>query len=429
MLTERWTKLRPHRTQHELWRTQARRVFVRAGRGSGKSDIAKRRVVAYLPHVKPWPDPKYFYALPTYQQAKKVAWFDFLNLIPKHWLASEPTISDMTIRTIFGSELYIVGLDKPARIEGIQVDGGVVDERADQKPGVVGRTLRPMLTHRKGWLWEIGVPKRYGCGAKEFNAGFEAGLRGEAGMQSFTWPSWDILPEEEIKQAQLETDPKDFKEQYGGEAIEAGGTAFYQFNREYNLRPVTYKQDRVVVVGSDFNVDPMAWVLCHYVDTPYGQGLEVFDEIWLHNANTQRTLDTLHNRYSSHAGGWEFIGDASGKARKTSASTTDYQQILNDKRFKGHSVRYPESNPAVRDRLTTCNVLLRNAAGQVKLFIDPRCIHLIDDLEHRGLKPDGNPDDSSNDDMGHISDALGYIVYMKFPLTTRKSESMVIIGG
>lgn len=430
LLTSAWKKLRSHKLQSEAWRCPVRTVCIAAGRGSGKTEISRRRVVSLLPVKKEWPDPKYFYALPTYNQAKLVAWDALLQLIPKHWLKKEPSASSMIIETIFGSKLYVVGLDKPARIEGVQWDGGVIDESSDQKPGVFDRSVRPALAHRNGWCWRIGVPKRYGSGAREFKHAYDLGVKGEAGIRSFTWPSWDILPPQEIESLKEQLDDKDFLEQVGGNFVDAGGLAYYQFS-DANIRQCDYDKNAPIFVFSDFNVDPMAWVLCHLVDTDYGQGLEVFDEIWLRNTNTMRTLDFLHQKYGNHKAGFFFTGDASARSRKSSASSSDYAQIKNDERFKA-KVRYDRDNPAIKDRLAAVNVMLKNAAGHTRLWVDHKCKHLIDDLKNRSLTPTGEPVPAVPNqahDSGHATDALGYGVCKYFPIThIQNSTGLVIIG-
>ena len=75
--TERRKVLRPHKVQYRLWHCTARFVGVPAGRRSGKTEIAKRRLVLALSQPKPWHDPRYFYGAPTRDQAKRIAWQDF----------------------------------------------------------------------------------------------------------------------------------------------------------------------------------------------------------------------------------------------------------------------------------------------------------------------------------------------------------------
>ena len=412
-LTSRWTQLRPHPVQRALWETKARFVAVPAGRGSGKSELAKRRLVRFLPVRKSHPDPRYFFGAPTEQQAKRIGWDDIVALVPDRWVANINR-SELRIRTIFGSDIYVVGMDRPQRIEGLQFDGCVLDESCDQKPKTFERTVVPMLMHRDGWCWRIGVPKRFGPSAPEYRRFFNLAVQGKLkNSAGFTWPSSDILTPDQIALARSQMDPKDAREQLDArwETVESG--VFYAFDPEFNIRPVAYDQSRPIVVGSDFNVDPMCWTIGHRKP----DRLEIFDELFMRNANTDSALRSLWEKYKDHQGGFEFYGDATGRSRRTSASESDYQQILNHRGFKtaGRSVHYPKGNPARIDRFAATNAMICNADGERRLFIDRRCEHLIDDLDARQYKPGlREPDDVG--DIGHMTDALGYIIYRLFPI-------------
>lgn len=412
-LPESWVPLKYHPVQASLWTTKKRFVAVPAGRGSGKTELARRRLVRMLPVIKPWKDPLYFYGGPTYGQAKRIAWNAFLRLIPKEWV-EKISASDLIIKTIFGSELHVVGLDKPQRIEGSQWDGGVIDESCDIKPKTFDLSILPALTWRNGWCWRIGVPKRFGIGAAEFREFYEKACRGEIeDAAGFSWPSSDIIPQKALNYARSIMDERDFLEQFDASWQTTGGGVFYAFDEEANIRPCSYDPNKTILVGSDFNVDPMAWVLCHLKNDT----LEVFDEIWLRNTNTITTCRVLAERYATHKGGWQFFGDASGKARKTSASSSDISQIATFPQFlrQGRVIAYMRSNPPIADRFAAMNARIKSSSGQRKVYIDPRCKHLKFDLMSRVYKP-GTREVADVGDLGHITDALGYIIYKLFPI-------------
>ena len=378
-----WTPHKYHAEQTSLWTSKSRFAIVPAGRGSGKTELAKRRLICYLPIKKEWSDPRYAYCAPTYAQAKRIAWQHLLRLCPKEWVY-EIDRSELCIRTVFGSELWVVGLDAPQRIEGVQWDGIVVDESSDIKPKTFELTILPALSWRNGWCWRIGVPKRYGIGAAEFKRTFDKARKHELpDTEAFTWSAEGILPKRTLNKIKSLVDMKDYQEQIGGVFVSAAGGIFYNFNEDYNIRPCPYRPDKPIIIGSDFNVDPMAWVLCHRL----GDGdldndiLEVFDELWLRDANTQGTLNILYNKYRTHKGGFEFYGDATSRARKTAASASDFAIIKNDKRFLdlGRTVHYLRSNPPKADRFAACNGLVLNANGTRRLYVDPHCKHLIED--------------------------------------------------
>lgn len=426
-ITPAWFPLRPHSVQSRLWRARARFCMVPAGRGSGKTELAKRRLVRFLPvnrghrhtHL-------YAYLAPTRGQAKRVAWSSLKALCPPEWRKGLPSETELVIRTIFNSELHVIGMDKPQRFEGNQWDGVIVDECSDQKPGLFEKTIRPALTHRKGWCWMIGVPKRQGVGARDFRRFCELGFAGDdPEFASFTWPSWDILPAAEIEHARRTMDSKDFNEQYGAAWQTVGGAAYHEFNETVHVVSVPYDPTLPIMVGADFNVDPMAWVLGQ---SPDGKQLCIFDEVWLHDTNTIATLNVLWDRYGAiHKGGWVFHGDASGHSRQTSASMSDFAHVMRDERF-GAKALWPRSHPPIKDRLSSVNAMLRNAAGEVRLHIDPRCVHLVDDLKNRGLDKTGLPVSADKENGGHVTDALGYLIHYRWPATRIEPQGEAKIG-
>lgn len=429
-LTPAWFPLTPHPVQVAAWRCKARFVALPCGRGSGKTLISRRRLVRFLPITKAWPDPMYFYAAPTRQQAKRLAWEKVLSLIPEPWIAGVPNLSDMMVKTVWGSRLFVVGLDKPQRIEGDQWDGAVIDESCDIRPGAFNKNISPALVHRYAWCWRIGVPKRAGIGAREYRQFCEAAKAGElSDAAHFWWPSdgsdgnLSIVPEDVLRERRQGMDPRDYDEQFRGRWQSAGGQIFYAFSREESVRPCSYDRTLAIIVGSDFNVNPMAWVLGHRRDGNGTTTIEWFDEIFDRDTNTESTLKKVASRYASHTAGWQFFGDATSSARKSSASKSDYAHIVDSVAFKkmGRTVHYPKSNPPHRDRFAACNAMFLNAEGQRRMFVDPRCKNLIRDLEMRHYKsgtmePEDGPDD------GHITDAMGYYVYLRHPVRVRLDE-------
>ena len=404
--------------------------YLPCGRQSGKTLLALMKLIRNLRYKKPWDDPRYFYGSPTYSQAKRVAWHRIRGLIPKDWIFGRPSESELTIKTIFGSELFLIGLDQPQRVEGMQFDGGVIDECSDIRPGTFDRSILPTLVHRNGWTDFIGVPKRFGIGAAEYRDRCKkAAAGGLPDSAVFAWPSEGIVPEDYLELCRATMDIRDFEEQFNASWLTAQGEIFYAFDNEFNVRPCVYDKNLPIIVGSDFNVNPMAWVLCHQK----GDSLEVFDEIWIRNTNTPATIDELLRRHGTHPGGFQMYGDASVRNRETSAYQTDLTHITQDARLLklGRSMHYIRSNPPVADRFATTNARICSGDGVRHVFIDKKCEHLILDLESRGYKPGTRKADDSDNDSGHPTDALGYIIHQKWPLglkTCGKQQVGIIAG-
>ena len=413
--------------------SDARLDIISAGRSSGKSVYARRKFIARLPQKHPLCDnPVYAWCMPTYSQARRIAWPKFTREIPKEWILGQPNKSEMRIDTVFGSTMYLIGLDSPQRLEGEHYCGIAVDEMSDVKPEAITLSILPALNAYYGWLMLFGVPKRKGVGAAFFRQLCEGDYKDledfRGGISYFHWTSEDIYTSEQLSMFKSMMTERDYREQFMARWENPAGLVYYAFSRELNVFTGTrYKPDSPLLVSSDFNVSPMSWCICQ----SDGDELVVIDEISLRDTNTQATLDELYRRWGHHRGGFEFYGDAAGRQRHTNAATTDYILILNDKRFAdgGRRVRifYPKANPAVADRVASVNAMLRSASGEVRLKINSKCKNLIKDLESVFYQQDTREIDKRNAELTHMSDSLGYLVYLRYPLkkiidTTLKRE-------
>jgi hypothetical protein len=86
----------------------------------------------------------------------------------------------------------------------------------------------------------------------------------------------------------------------------------------------------------------------------------------------------------------------------------------------------------VKDRVNCVNALLRNQAGDRRLFVDPGCKELILDLErvHWKSDPHGNAlveIDKSDTNRSHLSDALGYMIAKEFGMRPKGGPQLGIM--
>ncbi|VAV82547.1 Phage terminase [hydrothermal vent metagenome] len=378
---------------------------VPAGRRAGKSEIAKRKLVSLLPIIKEWQDARYFAAAPTNAQAKRVFWKDLKALTPKGWV-KRVYETDLCISTIFGSELWVVGMDKPQRIEGVAWDGGVLDEYANMKETAWSENVRPALSDRRGWCWFIGVPEGFNH-YKDLADYAASGIDEDWGL--YTWRSADILDGDEIDAARRHLDPRTFRQEYEASFEGASGRVYYAYDQKLHS-DATIELDGAspIIVCCDFNVDPCLWILCQ----SDGKEVRVFDEIALGPTGTAAMAKELRSRYGGHAAGFIIYGDAAGRARSTTGKS-DYA-ILSEFGFRDQRVR--SSNPRVKDRVNAVNSILCNSSGEVRLSHHPRCRYLKRDFETVSWSATGTEIDKRSRDRTHATDALGYYVASEFPL-------------
>ncbi len=217
-------------------------------------------------------------------------------------------------------------------------------------------------------------------------------------------------------------DPKFYQQEALGEYLNSRADRVYHcFDPAVHVAPHGYQRSEAVLWALDFNVSPMSSVVLQW----RGARLAVIDEIVLERATTEEACMEFENRYKEHAGALEIYGDASGRNMHT-AGTNDYstvQNCLTRAGFRNMKLRVPASNPAVLNRVRKVNALLTNAAGEVRLEVDPRCKELIRDFEEVMYKPDSGLIDKLRDPKRtHASDALGYAIWQLFGEKTQAGE-------
>ena len=122
------------------------------------------------------------------------------------------------------------------------------------------------------------------------------------------------------------------------------------------------------------------------------------------------------------------MGDASSKARKTSASKSDYLIIKNFEGMGSKRVIYPKKNPSLLDRFATVNAALCNAHGERRLLINPNCKTLINDLSVMSFKEGTTEvEDYDGTDIGHMSDGLGYMLMKALPMKLDRKEAPAVL--
>jgi hypothetical protein len=218
-----------------------------------------------------------------------------------------------------------------------------------------------------------------------------------------------------------------------GEHVDVGrGLAYYNFNRDHNVRDeAIYDPSEPLHISWDFNLSPMS---CS-INQCYGSGahgvMVTVDEISLNKSNTKEVCKEFIRKYGREGLGHNqeiyIYGDASAVV-----GTSNYDEIEEWLRpaFTGRIVRrVPNRNPRHASRLKAANALLRNANGEVRWIIHPKCAMLIRDLESQGLEENlsKRKDQKSMDGgtLGHMSDTTDYLIDRVFPfkrLSVRSEE-------
>lgn len=231
------------------------------------------------------------------------------------------------------------------------------------------------------------------------------------------------VPKEFIESLKTSLSEEQARAYIYGEHIDVGrGLAYYNFTRNSNVRDeAAYDPTQPVHISFDFNLSPMS---CS-ISQVYGSGtngiLITVDEITINKSNTKQVCKEFIRRYGREGHGHNndiyIYGDASAVV-----GVSNYDEIEEwlSPAFMGRIVRrVPNRNPRHASRLKAANALLKNANGQVRWIINPKCVMLIRDLESQGLEENlsKRKDQKSvgGGTLGHMSDTTDYLIDRNFP--------------
>jgi hypothetical protein len=384
--------------------------IVAAGRRSFKTETAKRKtVMRAMARVG-----NYFYAAPTREQAKRIAWEDFKALTKGLRGQSSVNESFLILHLRNGSTIHVIGMDKPERIEGTPWHGGVMDEYGNMKPQAWSNHVQPVTADTRAWVDFIGVPE----GRNHYYELAEyAQHSSDPNWRFFTWKSADVLPEDIIVAAKRSLDIKTFRQEYEASFETSGAMVYYSFADE-NVTQCAFDRLAKTWITWDFNYSesPLACMIVQDKSTGSARRLEVVKEFVYPNTNTEEMCRTVLTflQQQQFFGTLTITGDYAGRRRESNSSFTDYQIIENVlKPYNPRIVTRPTSS--IKDRVTSLNAMLCNAEGKRRIFVDAECKAVIADLHKVTWKSSGEGLESKDKALTHASDALSYLTYNEFP--------------
>ena len=431
VVTSRWHPLRRHKIQQDFLTSTTRFNVVPAGRRSGKTEIGKRRLIRKALTNCKFSGARFIAAAPTHAQAKRIFWADLKAFVPKKLQITRPSESLLTIYLVNGSEIQVVGLDEPARVEGSPITHILLDEYGNMKSTVWAEHIRPGLSDHKGTADFIGVPE----GRNHYYDLYLYSLESDSNeWKTFEWPSSDILDDNEISSAKSLLDPVTYQQEYEAKFVSFQGPAYYQFSSENSIYYLQYNPHLPLIFCFDFNVSPGVAVICQEFEGNYqyngssfsGESFTaVIGEVHIpNNSTTPKVCNQLIDKYGEHRERVICFGDATGGARgtaKVAGSDWDLVKRILQPVF-GHNLRMDisRSNPRERVRVNAVNSRLKSMDNSIRLRIDPKLApNLVRDFEGVRLKDETGEIDKSDLKLTHLSDAIGYYIHSKFPTTAR----------
>ena len=427
----RWYPLKDHPVQLNLIRAVddgVRFPVVPAGRRSGKTERAKR----FLARQALWmPGEKYFAAAPTYNQAKKIWWDDLKMLTLSAAHMKKPSESELKIFLPNSTEVHILGLDQPQRIEGINWTGGVIDEIADVKSESVEANIMPALNtvdptrpDYRAFCWFIGVPDGLN---HYYDMAQYAEHSGDKDWRLFHWKSSEILPPDVIESAKRTMSKRQYMQEYEA-SFETASERIYEDYSTLNRTDAELLPHEAIHWTHDQNYTPLSSaVVVIRDDIPY-----FVDEIVLESAISRQSAMEFVEKYKDHKNKTVFIyGDPAGRAGEKHGHKSDYTEIEEVLRLNGwtYQRRVKPAHPSIKDRQNAVRARILNAADEVRLFVNPNKAPWC----HKGLATvqlqEGSTfQEDQKNKYQHITTAIGYFVDFHWPAGRSLAKSANVTG-
>ena len=415
---ERWYPLIDHPVQLALCEAVSKGVrfpLAPAGRRSGKTERFKRFLVKQASTIPG----QYYAAAPTYGQAKKIFWKDLKDFCLSTSLPKRPSESELIIYLPNGSEIHVIGLDKPERIEGIPWKGGGIDEFGSVKPTAWAEnifpalnTVNPLDPDYRAWSWLLGVPEG-------LNHYYDLCQVADAGSDDnfkvFHWKSEDILPPDVIAAAKKALSPRQYRQEFEASFETASGRVYEDYSKA-NYTDEVIKPTEQLHWMHDQNYTPLS----SGVGVIRGEALYLLDEIILEGAVSRQSAVEFVEKYKDHKNKHVILyGDPSGKNGEKHGHASDYTEIEGVLASSGWlcTRKVAKAHPAIKDRQNSVRAKIMTASGDVSLFVNP----LTAPWCHKGLatvqlqKGSSFQEDEKNA-FQHITTAIGYMVSVVWPI-------------
>lgn len=415
----RWYALKDHPVQLALMQavpSGVRFPLVPAGRRSGKTERFKR----FLTKMASADVGPYFAAAPTHSQAKKIFWDDLKQFTLSATHKRRPSESELIIYLDSGSEIHVIGLDKPQRIEGIPWRGGGIDEFADVKADAWEANILPALNtvnptdpDYRAWCWLLGVPDG-------LNHYYDLCMKAETGadpnFKVFHWKSAEILPPDVMDAMKRAMSVKQFKQEFEASFETAGGRIYEDYGK-HNLTDATIQPHEQLMWMHDQNFTPLSSAIG--VRRNENKDLYLLDEIVLTSAVSRQAAIEFVEKYKDHANKHVLIyGDPAGKAGEKHGHASDYTDIEGVLKENGwrYTRKVKPAHPAIKDRQNAVRTKILTASGNTSLYVNPNTAPWC----HKGLATvqlkDGSTfqEDQTNQ-YQHITTAIGYCVDVEWP--------------
>ena len=390
--------------------------MVPAGRRSGKTERFKRFLAKFAMKT---PDQLLFAAAPTFTQVKKIFWDDLKKMTFSSKHLKSPSESNLIIYLPNNTEIHLIGLDKPARFEGIPWDGGGIDEIADIKEGSWGahilpalNTVNPTRPDYRAWCWLLGVPDG-------LNHYYEMAQYAENANDPewavFHWKSSEILPPDVIAAAKRQMSAKQFRQEFEASFETVSGRIYEDYGKENHTNRTIQPHEQLLWMH-DQNYTPLSSA----VGVRDHDDIYLLDEIVLTSAVSKQSAMEFVEKFKDHENKHVVIyGDPAGRAGEKHGHASDYTDLEGVLSANGweYTRKVKKAHPAIKDRQNAVRTKIRTADGHNSLFINPVTAPWCDKgLATVQLQEGSTFQEDQKNQYQHITTAIGYMIDFEFPM-------------
>ena len=280
--------LRP--AQGEVFSAKNRFRVLVAGRRFGKSYLS---CIELFTKALERPGETFFYCAPTYRMAKDIAWKTLKKIIPKEYIRAKNE-TDLRLDLVNDSTIELKGTENAMALRGRSLAGVVLDEAAFMESEVWFEVIRPALADKQGWALFISTPDGTASWFYDLWCFCEEDKTGDWIRWCYTTIEGGNVPAHEVEAARAQLDSRTFRQEFEASFENLTGLVAVSFN-DTNIS--TEAQDISVLpllLGVDFNVDPMSGICAVRKDDT----LYVFDEIMMRGgATTWDFAEEVTRRY------------------------------------------------------------------------------------------------------------------------------------
>jgi PBSX family phage terminase large subunit len=410
----------PH--QYKAIYSKARFPCLVAGFGSGKSEAMVMKVLKQLFEV-----PKAQIAVyePTVDLIKRIMYPRFEEILADTGLIYKLNKSEGTLTINNVGTIIFRSLENPSRIIGYEVHHSHVDEldtvddekAEDAWMKILSRNRKRIPDGSMNTVSAYTTPEGYKFTYKRWHKHRLKDIenKGYSDYELIKGSTYDnpFLDQSYVENLENSYPSNLIKAYLNGEFVNLeSGQVYTEFDTELNDSNAEIQNDSETLhIGMDFNVNHMSAT----VGVKRGREFHIVDEI-CDMADTPSMIYEIKKRYDGH--GLIIYPDASGSSRKTVDASKSDIGLLKEAGFR---VSAAKKNPPVKDRILTANTMFCNSKGERKLFVNSsKCPNLVDNLNEQAYDDNGNPRKANNVD--HMLDALGYVVYRLYGISRGASK-------